>query len=130
MDELNALVKDSLLPAVFDLVNTTKALADGYSADHKEVLAARKTGRKELLQNQEVSSMLVKSVDALSGHITDLVASMNEANRLAAKQNQMLETIQDSLLENTARLKALAMVQETQTEDPGTKALYERLQQV
>ena len=74
--------------------------------------------------------MLVKSVDALSGHITDLVASMNEANRLAAKQNQMLETIQDSLLENTARLKALAMVQETQTEDPGTKALYERLQQV
>ena len=130
MDEMQTFLQDTVIPAMKELIQITKRMADGYSEDHRELTQLQVASQKREQQNQEVSTMLIKSVDTLNNHMTDLVNSMNESNRLAVKQNQLLETIQDTLAENTSRIKALAMVQEKQTEDPGTKALYDKLKSV
>lgn len=130
MDEMQTFLQDTVIPAMKELIQITKEMADGYSEDHRELTQLQVASQKREQQNQEVSTMLIKSVDTLNNHMTDLVNSMNESNRLAVKQNQLLETIQDTLAENTSRIKALALIQEKQTEDPGTKALYDKLKSV
>lgn len=130
MDEMQTFLQDTVIPAMKELIQITKGMADGYSEDHRELTQLQVASQKREQQSQEVSTMLIKSVDTLNNHMTDLVNSMNESNRLAVKQNQLLETIQDTLAENTSRIKALALIQEKQTEDPGTKALYDKLKSV
>lgn len=130
MDETKEFLQETMLPALTDLFRITKEMADGYSKDHKAVLAVQESQHKKDFQKQEITSMLVKSVDTLSGHIRDLVEGVNKSNELAVKQNQLLETIREELAENTARLGTMAMVQSEQTEDPGVKALYDKLQRI
>ena len=130
MDETKTFLQEAMIPAITELIQVTKNLADGYSMDHKTMAKMQETQHKKELQNQELTNILVKSVDTLSGHIRDLVEGVNKSNELAVKQNQLLETIQEELAENTARLGTMAMVQSEQTEDPGVKALYEKLQRI
>lgn len=129
MDEMKDFLAQSVVPVIGELIQVTKEMADSYSNDHRAMLEAQEKQQKKENQLEEITGVLVKSVDTLSGHIRDLVNGVNQSNELAACQMQLLEQIQENLAENTSRLGQLSMVQAEQTSDPGTKALYDKLKQ-
>lgn len=129
MDEVKDFLEQSVIPVVEELIKVTKEMADSYSNDHRAIIEAQEKQQRKEGQLEEITGVLVKSVDTLSGHIRDLVNGVNQSNELAARQTQLLEQIQEGLAENTSRLGQLSMVQAEQTKDPGTKALYDKLKQ-
>lgn len=129
MDEMKDFLAQSVIPVIGKLIQVTKEMADSYSNDHRAMLEAQEKQQKKEGQLEEITGVLVKSVDTLSEHIRDLVNGVNQSNELAACQTQLLEQIQENLAENTSRLGQLSMVQAEQTSDPGTKALYDKLKQ-
>lgn len=129
MDETKDFLEQSVIPVIGELIQVTKEMADSYSNDHRAMLEAQEKQQKKEGRLEEITGVLVKSVDTLSGHIRDLVNGVNQSNELTVRQTQLLEQIQENLAENTSRLGQLSMVQAEQTSDPGTKALYDKLKQ-
>lgn len=126
--DIKNFLEESLLPALTALLDVTKTMAETQMKEHRELktLLVKDKTRNEVTES--AVKRLVQSVDALQKPITQLVAAVNESNRLQLKQNQQLSDLFDTVAENTARLNTLNIALYEQDEDPGIKAIYDALE--
>lgn len=103
-------------------------MADSQIKEHRELKILLMKEKSHSQVTESAVQRLVQSVDALQKPITQLVAAVNESNRLQLKQNQQLSELSDTVMENTARLNTLNIALYEQDEDPGIKAIYNALE--
>lgn len=103
-------------------------MADSQIKEHRELKTLLMKEKSHSQVTESAVQRLVQSVDALQKPITQLVAAVNESNRLQLKQNQQLSELSDTVMENTARLNTLNIALYEQDEDPGIKAIYNALE--
>lgn len=125
--EMQTFLEKSLLPAVTSLLSVTQTMAAYQSKEHAKILQAVEHSENEVTDMAKTIETLGRGMEALNKPITQLVAAMNESNRLQAEQTKKLSEVMESLAENTARLNALNVSLYEKTEDPGIKALYDAL---
>lgn len=71
---------------------------------------------------------LNESVAALEKPLAELITATNRSSRLLERQNGLLQEICEQLAVENARIDALCVATEANTEDPGIRALYQRLE--
>ena len=129
-EKIKQLLETALLPAVLELTQTIESMADAQGLDHQKVERALQNDRKETQTMEQSMSLLVETVSKLSEPVKQLVRATNQSNRLQTEQNQLLQTLQDTIAEQTARLSVMHLAVATQSEDPGIKAIYDKLETI
>lgn len=131
-----------LLSSILDLLKVAQQMASEQSRDHASLTKItyqtqeqQEAGLKQLhrrlekdtSETQQTMKSLLESIEVLGNTVGSLVDAANKSNELAAKQNQLLQEIRDTLAENTSRIGTLNMAVAKQTGDPGLGPLYEEL---
>lgn len=73
---------------------------------------------------------LNESVAALEKPLAELITATNGSSRLLERQTDLLREIREQLAMENARIGALCVATEASTEDPGIRALYQRLEKL